>query len=61
MENNEYVLYQIKKTNKIEIRDAVERLFNVKVESVNTLNIKPKQLRFRMSTYKTPLIKKVYR
>ena len=33
-------------------------MFNVKVESVNTLNIKPKAKRFRMSIYKTSAIKK---
>ena len=42
MENNEYVFIVDKRANKIQIREAVEKLFNVKVESVNTLNIKPK-------------------
>ena len=36
----------------------MEKLFNVKVASVNTLNVKPKMERFRMSMYKTPAIKK---
>ena len=58
MENNEYVFIVDKRANKIQIREAVEKLFNVKVESVNTLNIKPKAERFRMSAYKTPAIKK---
>lgn len=31
--------------NKVEIRHAVERLFNVKVESVHTLNVRPKAKR----------------
>lgn len=56
--NNEYVFIVDRKANKIQIREAVEKLFNVKVESVNTLNIKPKAERFRMSVYKTPAIKK---
>ena len=34
------------------------KIFNVKVKGVNTLNIKPKSERFRMSMYKTPAIKK---
>ncbi len=58
MENNEYVFIVDKRANKIQIREAVEKLFNVKVESVNTLNIKPKAKRFRMSIYKTSAIKK---
>ena len=57
-ENNEYVFIVDRKANKIQIREAVEKLFNVKVESVNTLNIKPKAKRFRMSMYKTAALKK---
>ena len=57
-ENNEYVFIVDKRANKIQIREAVEKLFNVKVESVNTLNIKPKAKRFRMSIYKTSALKK---
>ena len=53
-ENNEYVFIVDRRANKIQIKEAVEKLFNVKVESVNTLNIK----RFRMSVYKTSAIKK---
>ena len=58
MENNEFVFIVDKRANKIQIREAVEKLFNVKVESVNTLNVKPKAARFRMSAYKTKKIKK---
>lgn len=58
LENNEYVFIVDRRANKIQVREAVEKLFNVKVESVNTLNIKPKAERFRTSTYKTPTIKK---
>ena len=56
-ENNEYVFIVDRRANKIQIKEAVEKLFNVKVESVNTLNIKPKAKRFRMSVYKTSAIK----
>ena len=45
-ENNEYVFIVDRRANKIQIKEAVEKLFNVKVESVNTLNIKPKAKRF---------------
>ena len=58
MENNEYVFIVDKRANKIQIREAVEKLFNVKVESVNTINIKPKAKKFRMSIYKTTTKKK---
>ena len=56
--DNEYVFIVDKRANKLQIKDAVEKLFNVKVQGVNTLNIKPKNKRFRMSMYKTAAIKK---
>ena len=38
--------FKVKKSaNKIEIKDAIEKAFNVKVKSVNTLNTKPKKKR----------------
>ena len=58
LENNEYVFIVDRRANKLQIKDAVEKLFNVKVEGVNTLNIKSKNKRFRMSMYKTSAIKK---
>ena len=58
LENNEYVFIVDRRANKLQIKDAVEKLFNVKVQGVNTLNIKSKNKRFRMSTYKTAAIKK---
>ena len=33
------------KANKIEIKEAIEKIFNVKVASIKTLNVKPKQRR----------------
>ena len=33
------------KANKTQIKQAVEKIFNVKVESVNTVNVKPKTKR----------------
>jgi len=46
MEQNKYVFVVDKRANKIEIRKAVEDLFGVKVESVNTVNVsgKPKRV-----------------
>ncbi len=42
MEDNKYAFVVNKRANKIEIKKAVETLFNVNVESVNTLNMKGK-------------------
>lgn len=42
---NKYVFRVLRNANKIEIRDAVEKVFNVKVEAVNTINMKPKRKR----------------
>ena len=42
MENKKYVFIVAKNANKTEIRQAVEKLFNVKVESVNTVSRKGK-------------------
>ena len=33
------------KANKTQIKQAVEKIFNVKVESVNTINVKPRKKR----------------
>lgn len=46
------------KANKIEIGKAVETIFNVKVESVATINIKPVTKRHGMKLYKTQAKKK---
>ncbi len=43
--NNKYVFQVSTNVNKIEIRNAVERLFNVKVTGVNTLNVRGKKKR----------------
>lgn len=44
-ENNKYTFEVAKGTNKIEVRQAVEAIWNVKVEKVNTSNNKPKAKR----------------
>jgi large subunit ribosomal protein L23 len=49
---NQYVFKVDPKSNKSQIRDAVERVFNVKVTSVNTMNYKgKKRTRGRTSGY----------
>lgn len=42
---NKYTFDVDVKANKIEIRQAVEAMFDVKVESVSVMNIKPKKKR----------------
>lgn len=58
MDTNEYVFVVDKKANKLQIKNAVEKLFNVKVDKVNTLNVKAKSGRFRMTEYTVPGYKK---
>ena len=44
--------------NKVQIKQAVEKIFNVKVESVNTVNVKPKKKRVGRYVGKTNRVKK---
>ena len=44
--------------NKTQIKQAVEKIFNVKVESVNTVNVKPKKKRVGRYVGKTNKVKK---
>lgn len=46
------------KANKTEIKQAVEKLFNVKVESVNTVTVRPKKKRVGRYVGKTNKVKK---
>ncbi len=41
-EENKYTFEVHPKATKVDIKNAVEKLFNVKVEKVNTINMKPK-------------------
>lgn len=47
MELNRYTFEVAKTANKIEIAKAIEKLFDVKVTRVNTVNVKPKPKRVR--------------
>ncbi|HEV8064139.1 MAG TPA: 50S ribosomal protein L23 [Acidimicrobiales bacterium] len=49
MDNGTYVFIVDPRANKIEIRDAVEKSFGVRVASVNTMNRKGKRKRQRRS------------
>ena len=44
--------------NKTQIKQAIEKIFNVKVESVNTVNVKPKKKRVGRYVGKTNKVKK---
>ncbi|CVH78354.1 50S ribosomal protein L23 [Clostridiales bacterium CHKCI006] len=44
-EENKYTFDVDVRCNKVEIKEAVEKLFNVKVEKVNVMNIRPKTKR----------------
>lgn len=43
--NNVYVFKVDKKANKTQIKQVIEKKFNVKVEKITTLNTKPKKKR----------------
>ena len=58
--NNTYVFKVNKGANKKDIKDAVEKYFNVKVDDVNTVIIRGKFKRVGKYTGKLPNIKKAY-
>lgn len=45
MADRKYTFAVDKRANKLEIKNAVEKLFNVTVEQVNTMNVNPKRRR----------------
>ena len=57
-QNGKYVFKVDSRANKIEIKQAIEKIFNVKVESVNTINVKPKKRRVGRYTGLTNRCKK---
>ena len=59
-EKNVYTFKVAKSANKIEIKNAIEKLFGVKVKSVNTLNTKAKDKRVGRYTGKTKTYKKAF-
>ncbi len=52
------VLKVAKNANKVQIRQAVEKIFNVKVTNVNTINVRPKSKRVGRYEGKTKAYKK---
>ena len=60
-EDRNTVVFEVRKgTNKIQIKQAVEEIFNVKVDSVNVVNQKPKTKRMGRYVGKTNHLKKAY-
>ena len=57
-QSNKYTFAVDPKANKIEIKEAVEAIFNVKVLSVNTLNVAGKAKRMGKYEGKTAAYKK---
>lgn len=55
---NKYAFEVDPEANKIQIKQAVEKIFNVKVAAVNTVRIKGERKRSRGGYYTTPPIKK---
>lgn len=56
--NNTIVFSVDVKANKTQIKQAVEKIFNVKVDKVNTVNVKPKKKRVGRYVGKTNKVKK---
>ena len=57
-EMKRYTFEVAKDSNKVEIRQAIEAIFDVTVVKVNTLNVKPKPKRVRYAAGKTRTWKK---
>ena len=57
--NNNTVVFSVDpRANKTQIKQAVEAIFDVKVDSVNTINVKPKTKRVGRYAGKTNKVKK---
>ncbi len=57
-QKNQYVFKVDSRANKTEIKQAIEKIFNVKVEGIRTLNVKPKKKRVGRYTGLTNRTKK---
>lgn len=56
--DNKYTFIVDKRANKTEVKNAIENIFNVKVESVRTMNVKGKPKRMGRFEGRTPARKK---
>lgn len=57
-DERKYVFKVDVKANKIQIKQAIESIFNVKVDKLNTINVKPKKKRVGRHTGMTNKYKK---
>ena len=59
--NENVIVFKVdKKANKTQIKQAIESKWNVKVESINTVNVRPKKRRVGKYTGYTSSYKKAY-
>lgn len=59
MDADNKVTFEVAKgSNKTEVKQAIEEIFNVKVEKVNILNVKPKKKRMGKYVGKTKAVRK---
>lgn len=59
MDVDNKVTFEVAKgSNKTEVKQAIEEIFNVKVEKVNILNVKPKKKRMGKYVGKTKAVRK---
>lgn len=58
--NRQYVFRVVRDASKPEIKQAVERMFEVQVEGVQLLNVKGKEKRFGRMSGRRPSWKKAY-
>lgn len=58
MSEGKYTFEVDKKANKLEVKQACEKLFDVKVEKVNVMNVRPKKRRVGRYEGFTPSVKK---
>ena len=56
--NGKYTFKVDPRANKLEIKEAIEKIFNVKVTSIRTINVKPKKRRVGRYTGLTNRTKK---
>ena len=56
--DKKYVFQVARDAGKIEIKKAIEEIFDVKVKSVNTINVKGKEKRMGVHVGKTAAMKK---
>lgn len=59
-ENNTYTFEVIKEATRVDVKNAIEAIFNVKVENVNILNQEGKTKRFKGIPGKRNNVKKAY-